>query len=665
MNLDDEALEWHQSYKKCRESIELPNWDEYLAALDETFSEEFYDPMDCFWGEKMDRLLAELPIVFCEEVVVFGSGVKLLGYGVLEVPVHSSTTSSDENGKCNARDFSHGKFYLLKGVSEECKFSSTKAVNKMNGNDVQLFMLQVLFTEPALQLTNQLNVLHLPQEFQTHVVIEELLSQYHQVFAKPTTLPPQRGAFDHSIPLIPGTKPINIRPYMYSSMKKDIIEKLVKDILQQGVIQYSNSHFASPVVLVGKKDSSWRLYVDYMELNQCIVKDKIHIPIIDDLLHELAGTVVFSKIDLRSALTTSPVLALPDYSTPFVVETDASGTGIGAVLMQHGYPIAFISKVLSPRHLALSVYERELLALVFALTKWSHYLLGQYFIVKTDQKALNTKRERKMLLQIHFPELMVFLDTVFKLHLRPLLVIGIPYSSSSFWKEFLSAQGVTLHTSTAYHPQTDGQSEVLNRCLETYSRYFCTDSPADWGAFLSIAEWWYNSSPHSAIQPSPFELLYGYPPLIHLPYLLGDSFVDVVKDFILVREFKLQLAKFHLCRAQRRMQAQTNSHKSDKEFQVGDWVFVKLQPYRQSTLSISSYHKLTFKYFAPYPIIERVGLVAYKLLLPLEVQIHPTLHISQLKFCYDLPTEIVHPPILNLASPLCLLPTVVLGRKLI
>ncbi|XP_070015252.1 uncharacterized protein [Nicotiana sylvestris] len=114
------------------------------------------------------------------------------------------------------------------------------------------------------------------------------------------------------------------------------------------------------------------------------------------------------------------------------------------------------------------------------------------------------------------------------------------------------------------------------------------------------------------------------------------------------------------------MQAHANSHISDKVFQVGDWVFVKLQPYRQSTLSISPYHKLTSKYFGPYPIIERVGAVAYKLLLPLEVQIHPTFHISQLKFCYELPTEIVHPPFLNLASPLCCpQPEAVLSKRLI
>jgi len=99
---------------------------------------------------------------------------------------------------------------------------------------------------------------------------------------------------------------------------------------------------------------------------------------------------------LKEALTQAPVLALPDASKTFIVETDASGYGIGAVLMQEGHPIAFISKALSPRHAALSVYDRELLAIVQAVTKWSQYLLGQRFVIRTDQKALKLLMEQKL-----------------------------------------------------------------------------------------------------------------------------------------------------------------------------------------------------------------------------------------------------------------------------
>lgn len=89
-------------------------------------------------------------------------------------------------------------------------------------------------------------------------------------------------------------------------------------------------------------------------------------------------------------------MALPDPNKTFIVKTDVSRQGIGDVLMQQGHPIAFISRALSLRHAALSVYDRELLAIVHVVTKWSQYLLGQKVIIRTDQRVFKFLMEQKV-----------------------------------------------------------------------------------------------------------------------------------------------------------------------------------------------------------------------------------------------------------------------------
>jgi hypothetical protein len=88
---------------------------------------------------------------------------------------------------------------------------------------------------------------------------------------------------------------------------------------------------------------------------------------------------------LKAALTSPPVMALPDFTLPFTLETDASGTGLGAVLMQRGRPIAYFSKSLGTRSAALSTYDKEALVILEALKKWRHYFLGTELPIKTDQ----------------------------------------------------------------------------------------------------------------------------------------------------------------------------------------------------------------------------------------------------------------------------------------
>lgn len=99
---------------------------------------------------------------------------------------------------------------------------------------------------------------------------------------------------------------------------------------------------------------------------------------------------------LKVAMTTAPVLSLPDYSKPFLLECDASGKGVGAVLMQEWKPIAYFSKALSPMTLGMSTYEKELLAVVLSVNKWRHYLLGRRFTIKTDHQSLKFLLEQQI-----------------------------------------------------------------------------------------------------------------------------------------------------------------------------------------------------------------------------------------------------------------------------
>jgi hypothetical protein len=123
---------------------------------------------------------------------------------------------------------------------------------------------------------------HIPED------VQSLVAEHQQLFQPPASLPPSR-AYDDKIPLIPGVKPINVKPYRYSPTQKDEIERQVKEMLANGIIQPSSGPFFFPVLLVKNKDGSWRFCVDYRQLHSISVKNKYPLPVVDELLDELQG----------------------------------------------------------------------------------------------------------------------------------------------------------------------------------------------------------------------------------------------------------------------------------------------------------------------------------------------------------------------------------------
>ncbi|KAL0534211.1 hypothetical protein IC582_028499 [Cucumis melo] len=129
--------------------------------------------------------------------------------------------------------------------------------------------------------------------------VQKVLKQYKDVFDWLEMQPPRRK-IEHHIYLRERTDPINVRPYRYGFHQKAEMEKLVEEMLTSGVIRPRKSPYSSPVLLVKKKDGSWRFCVDYRAVNNATVPDKFPISVVEELFDELNGASLFSKIDLKS-----------------------------------------------------------------------------------------------------------------------------------------------------------------------------------------------------------------------------------------------------------------------------------------------------------------------------------------------------------------------------
>ncbi|GJV24670.1 RNA-directed DNA polymerase, eukaryota [Tanacetum coccineum] len=525
--------------------------------------------------------------------------------------------------------------------------------------------------------------------------------------------------------------------------QKDAIEVMVKELLDTGVIRDSQSPFSSPVVMFhyeslcralengfGSSETKYPLlpsvYVRCLglkELNTYTMRFVKNYAIISQPLTQLLKKNGFcwneqaqeAFVKLKQAMIKAPVLKLSNFNKLFIIEIDASHTGIGAVLQQGGHPVAYYSKTLATRHHTLSTYEKELLAVIQALNKWRGYLLDRHFKIKTDHFSLKYLLKQRITTPSQMkwlPKLIGFdYDILYKKGSENKAADALSRIPTS--AQFTDAELQRIITDLVANPQSHkhytwsngqlrrkgklvvGSNDMLRQQL---LQYFHSDPngghsgvQATIKRIIGLCYWRklrqqvkvfvahcktaifmvvdrLSKYAHFVPLSHPFtapQIAQIFLDNVYKLHGLPKCLVDVVDRTLAATEAMIQLLQFHLERAQNRMKTIADAKRTDREFEVGQWVYVKLQPHRQVTVRLGKYNNLNPKYYGPFQILKRVGQVAYQLELPITSHIHPVFHVSQLKmYKGPIPNVTAILPQCNEEGDILSVPLEVLDRRL-
>ncbi|KAD1137715.1 hypothetical protein E3N88_43232 [Mikania micrantha] len=229
----------------------------------------------------------------------------------------------------------------------------------------------------------------------------------------------------------------------------------------------------------------------------------------------------------------------------------------------------------------------------------------------------------------------IYVDVIISRHGIPLSIISDQdaHFTARFWESLHEAFGTRLYLSTAYHPQTDGQTERTIQTLEDTLRACVIDFSGKWDSHLPLVEFSYNNSYHASIGMAPFEALYGRKCRSPICWIAVEESQITGPKIIQETTDKIHQIRDNLLVARSRQKSYADKRRKPLEFEVDDFVLLKVSP-SKGVVRLGKKGKLAPRYVGPFKILERIGKVAYKLELPHELSnVHRTFHVSNLGKC--------------------------------
>jgi hypothetical protein len=233
----------------------------------------------------------------------------------------------------------------------------------------------------------------------------------------------------------------------------------------------------------------------------------------------------------------------------------------------------------------------------------------------------------------------IYVDLVVRLHGVPKTILSDRGTQfvARFWAQVHESLGTKLIHSSSYHPQTDGQMERVNQVVEDMLRACVIHFDKSWDKCLALAEFAYNNSYQASLKMAPFEALYGRRWRTPLNWSQAGERTLFGPKLVQEAEEKVSVIRENLRAAQLRQKSCHDKSKAPQEFEVGNYVYLKVSP-TKGVQCFGVKGKLAPRYIGPYEVTEKFGTVAYRIRLPDRLSaVHDMFHVSQLKKCEQIP----------------------------